>query len=423
MRRRALPALIAIATLCLLLQPVAPAHAAWTSYPWLTFSAGYENDRLLDPGLDRYAVPGGALAGVTPGIRLGGPLGARARMDVSGQLGYERFADVGGRAVLGAAVEADLRVRLGGPWTWRTSVAGSRYTDSAYETADRVGGGLETALGLGGPGGSLELVGGVEGRRYDGLVTADDAGLPGTYTESGLSYGLAGTARAGGGGLFSARLLRQTTDARDPLYDSDAWLAQASARAGIGLDVFLTVSALGQLRTFSARTPPEDDDSYWQVGVGLDRAVTPTVRLSARYAYARLTDPLSATEDLHRATLALTVGLGPASRAGGASDLSLPGGLVAPAIHEQDARLFRCHAPGAGAVALVGDFNGWDAVAHPMAPAPDGWWQIEVRLPAGSYLYSYVVDGIAVTPADAEVVVDDGFGGKNGLIRVEETGP
>jgi len=103
-RRRALPALIAIATLCLLLQPVAPAHAAWTSYPWLTFSAGYENDRLLDPGLDRYAVPGGALAGVTPGIRLGGPLGARARMDVSGQLGYERFADVGGRAALVVAL-------------------------------------------------------------------------------------------------------------------------------------------------------------------------------------------------------------------------------------------------------------------------------------------------------------------------------
>ncbi len=386
-------------------------------------SGGYENSRLHDPDLDRYAVPGGALAGLAPGVRLSGRLGGRARLDVSGQLGYERFGDAVGRAVLGAAVDADLRVRLGGGWFWRSGLAGHRYTDSAYETADRIGGGLETALGFGGPAASLEVLGGVEGRRYDDLVTADDAGRPGTYTESGLALGLAAAARAGEGALFSARLLRQTTEARDPLYDGESWLAQASARAGVGRGVSLTVSALGQSRTFANRTPPDDDDAYWQVGAGLDRAVTRELRVAVRYAYARLTDPLGASEDLHRGTLSLTWGLGPAPSAGGIGELALPRGSVAPAVHEGDPRLFRCLAPGAREVALVGDFNGWDPEAHPLVPATDGWWQLAVRLPAGSYTYAYLVDGATVAPGDAEVLVDDGFGGKNGLVRVESPGP
>lgn len=421
-RRGAAPVPAVAAGLAVLLL-AGDARAQWASYPWLTLSGGYENSRLHDPDLDRYAVPGGALAGVTPGVRLSGRLGERARLDVSGQLGYERFETARSRAVLGAAVDADLRVRLGGGWFWRSGLAGSRYTDSAYETADRIGGGLETALGYGGPGASLEVLGGIEGRRYDQLVAADDAGRPGTYTESGLDVGLAATARAGDGALFSARVLRQTTDARDRLYDAGSWLAQASARAGVGLDVFLTVSALGQLRTFTNRTPPDDDDAYWQVGAGLDRAVTRELRVSVRYAYARLTDPLGATEDLHRAALALTWGLGPAATAGGTADLTLPAGALAPAIHADEPRLFRCLAPDAREVALVGDFNGWDPEAHPLAQARDGWWQVAVRLPAGSHTYAYLVDGVAVAPADAEVLVDDGFGGRNGLIRVESPGP
>ncbi len=402
---------------------VRDARAAWTSYPWLTLSGGYENSRFSDPALDRRAVPGGALAGIMPGVRVSGSLGGRARVDLSGQLGYERFGNTDGRAVLGAVLQVDLRVPLGGGWFWRSGLAGSRYTDSAYETEDRVGGGLETALGFGGARASLELIGGAEARRYEHLVTVDDAGRPGTYAESGLNLGLAGLARMGEGALLTARVLRQRTEARDPLYDSDSWLAQASARAGIGLDVFLTVSALGQVRTFRSRASPGDDDAYWQVGAGLDRALTREVRLIARYAYARLTDPTDATEDLHRATLALTWGLGPAARGGGGLDLSLPGGLIAPAVRENDARLFRCHATQAREVSLVGDFNGWNPESHPLEPAGDGWWQLEVRLPAGSHLYAYVVDGVTVAPADAEVLVDDGFGGRNGLVRVEPGGP
>ena len=245
----------------------------------------------------------------------------------------------------------------------------------------------------------------------------------GSTPSPGSTWGWRARRASGGSALFSARALRQQTEARDPLYDAESWLAQASARVGIGLDVFLTLSALGQLRTFTSRPASQDDDSYWQLGVGLDRAVTRTVRLTARYAYARATDPLEAVENLHRATLAATWGLGSMPRAGGGLDLGLPLGAVAPAIHENDARVFRCRAPGAREVSLVGDFNGWDPAVHPLGPASGGWWQVEVRLPAGSYTYAYLVDGVAVPPGDAEVVVDDGFGGKNGLIRVEPGGP
>lgn len=423
LRWRAIWTLIAIAIPCFLLRPVAPAHAAWSAYPWLTFSGGYENNRLHDPDLDRFLLPGEGLLGVMPGIRLGGRLGERVRLDLSGQLGYERFQNTSDRSVLGGAVDADLRVQVGGPWLWRSTLAGNRYTDSAYETANRTGGGLETGFGIARPGWSLELIGGGEGRRYDNLATSDDAGVLGTYTETGLSAGLGGSARVGAGGLFSARLVRQWTDARDSLYDADSWLTQASARTGIGFGTFLTLSALGQLRSFSSRPVPEDDDSYWQVGAGLDRAVTRTVRITARYAFARVTDPTGASENLHRATLAATWGLGVPSRIGGEPGLRLPADLVAPTLRENETRLFRCHAPGAREVSLVGDFNGWDPAAHPLEPDRDGWWQVEVRLLAGSHQYAYLVDGKTVAPADAEALVDDGFGGRNGLIWVQSESP
>ncbi len=423
MRWRATLALAAATTACFFIQPAAVAHAAWSSYPWVTLSAGYENDRLHDPDLDRFVLPGGGLFGLTPGIRLGGRFGERVRLDLSGQLGCERFQNTVGRSVLGGAVDADLRVQVGRSWLWRSTLAGSRYSDSVYETANRVGGGLETGFGFVHPVWSLELVGGMDGRRYDDLVTGDDSGTLGTYTENGLNVGLAGSARAGTSALFLARVIRQRTDARDPLFDAGSWLAQASARTEMVSSTFLTLNVLAQLRKFSSRPASEDDDSYWQAGVGVDRAVTATMRITGRYAFARVSDPLGTSENLHRATVAVTWGLGPPLRVDGAPGLRLPGDPVAPPLRENEVRRFRCHAPGAREASLVGDFNGWDPARHPLQSGQDGWWQVEVRLAAGSYQYAYVVDGRTVAPTDAEATVDDGFGGKNGLIWVDSEDP
>ena len=54
---------------------------------------------------------------------------------------------------------------------------------------------------------------------------------------------------------------------------------------------------------------------------------------------------------------------------------------------------FRIDAPGAGSVALVGDFNGWDPERNPMRQRKDGVWWTTVRLNPGTCEYKFVVDG------------------------------
>jgi len=50
--------------------------------------------------------------------------------------------------------------------------------------------------------------------------------------------------------------------------------------------------------------------------------------------------------------------------------------------------------PGAKAVALVGDFNGWDAAATPMARSGSGAeWSTQLPLSPGRHVYAFVIDG------------------------------
>lgn len=54
---------------------------------------------------------------------------------------------------------------------------------------------------------------------------------------------------------------------------------------------------------------------------------------------------------------------------------------------------FRCDAPGAQAVAIIGDFNEWNPAANPMLRQPDGTWQAQVPLCHGHQHYLFLVDG------------------------------
>lgn len=54
---------------------------------------------------------------------------------------------------------------------------------------------------------------------------------------------------------------------------------------------------------------------------------------------------------------------------------------------------FRCRAPNARAVSLVGPFNHWDPTATPMCHDESGEWMVELNLPPGLYHFKYVVDG------------------------------
>jgi len=69
-------------------------------------------------------------------------------------------------------------------------------------------------------------------------------------------------------------------------------------------------------------------------------------------------------------------------------------------------------APDAQRVAVVGDFNGWDARANPMTTrTPAGQWTVFVPLRPGLHVYSFLVDGDHFIPdPSAPLAPDDGFG-------------
>ena|SRR5579863_280225 len=54
---------------------------------------------------------------------------------------------------------------------------------------------------------------------------------------------------------------------------------------------------------------------------------------------------------------------------------------------------FRCLAPDAKRVCLVGDFNDWAPGAHVMKRQPDGNWLVQVPLNHGHHHYLFLIDG------------------------------
>lgn len=76
---------------------------------------------------------------------------------------------------------------------------------------------------------------------------------------------------------------------------------------------------------------------------------------------------------------------------------------------------------GAQSVAVAGDFNGWDPQALFLEdPDGDGVFVGTLRVEPGSYAYMFVVDGERwVTDPQAPNHVDDGFGNRNAVLRID----
>jgi len=92
---------------------------------------------------------------------------------------------------------------------------------------------------------------------------------------------------------------------------------------------------------------------------------------------------------------------------------------VAPDQHVQ----FVLVAPDAKKVAVVGDFNGWDAShsAYQAQHRGGGVWAVLATVPVGHHRYSFVVDdSVWVADPTAPRVVDNDFGTTNSAIVVEE---
>src|SRR5437879_2806370 len=79
---------------------------------------------------------------------------------------------------------------------------------------------------------------------------------------------------------------------------------------------------------------------------------------------------------------------------------------------------FALAAPNAERVSVAGDFNGWRADAAPAERGPDGTWRVTLPIPSGSWSYSFVVDGKFIEDPQAEAWREDGFGGRNAVVRV-----
>jgi 1,4-alpha-glucan branching enzyme len=79
---------------------------------------------------------------------------------------------------------------------------------------------------------------------------------------------------------------------------------------------------------------------------------------------------------------------------------------------------FVCNAPQAKAVSLVGDFNNWDAAAHPMKQAPDRAWTLQVELKHGHHRYAFIVDGALTLDPKAAGITRNDKGERVSLIPV-----
>ena len=75
-------------------------------------------------------------------------------------------------------------------------------------------------------------------------------------------------------------------------------------------------------------------------------------------------------------------------------------------------------------VYLVGSFNAWNQKADKMDKADDGTYHKIMLLKPDEYQYKFLVNGTDwITDDNAENFADDGFGGKNSIITVDERFP
>lgn len=93
--------------------------------------------------------------------------------------------------------------------------------------------------------------------------------------------------------------------------------------------------------------------------------------------------------------------------------------LGRPAYERADGSgLLRFRVSGAQRVDLVGDWTSWEPV--PLERGAGGSWILRVRLQPGVYRFNLVLDGQTWIVPEGVVAIDDGYGGKTGLLIIPE---
>ena len=78
---------------------------------------------------------------------------------------------------------------------------------------------------------------------------------------------------------------------------------------------------------------------------------------------------------------------------------------------------FSLLAPDAQAVALAGDFTGWEQQPAPLKKLKSGVWKTTIALPPGSHQYRFLVDGQWHDDPECPARVPNSFGTEN-CVRV-----
>ncbi len=83
---------------------------------------------------------------------------------------------------------------------------------------------------------------------------------------------------------------------------------------------------------------------------------------------------------------------------------------------------FSCNAPEAKKVSLVGEFNNWNPVKHPMKIDHKGLWTKTIMLEPGVYEYKFLVDGTWLSDTENDQYRLNSFGTLNSLISISPQG-
>jgi hypothetical protein len=402
-----------------------PAACQWRFVPEIRVTGGDESDLVIDPGVTRTVVPGGVFVEVRPTVAARRWIGRETFIDLGTFATLQRFINGESRFLYAQTVWGDVYRSFGHNLRGRLSASLDFFDDSERDTVRRLGAGSEVGIMYMRAPWNAELWGGGRGRRYPKIRIQDGHSQTTPYTEATWTGGA--TLRLAPIERLSLRLdgVLQTNDSSDSQFNSAAATGSGSADIRVVSSWFLTISGTYQERNFAERPVGEDEDRYWQVGVGLRYVVAQEWMATARYGYAQYTWPDGDSHDTHRLAVGFNYLWGrrnaPPPKVEFDALMKNSGGAIQKQDSDGNVHL-RLEAPDARVVSVAGEFNDWSPVVHPLRRGVDGWWEIYLDLEPGVYEYVYVVDGKWITPPESQVTVNDGFGGSNGILEVLPSG-
>ncbi len=399
-----------------------PAVSQWRVVTDIRVSGGDESDLVIDPSVTRAVVPGGSFMEITPSITARRWIGRGGLATLGTFATLQRFLNDESRLLYAHTAWGDAFHNFGNDFRGRLSATFDYFDDSQRETVRRLGLGAELGVAFVRSQWNAELWGGARGRRYPNLTMQDNRNRTSVYTETVWSGGTTIRISPVDGVDLRGNGILQFTDSRDPPFDSNSWTVSGSVDTRLMSSLFLTVSAAYQERDFTERSAGENRDKYWQVGTGLRYTVFSGWATSVRWAYSNYTWTDGSDEDAYRLAVELHYTWGrraapPPPRVDVDALARESGGSVQKPDPKGNVRL-RIRAPGAEEVAVSGNFNDWDPRGALLRRVGDGWWEIYIELGPGIYEYAYVIDGKWTTPPEAKLTVEDGFGGRNGILEV-----